>query len=296
MQCYINGNQYTYTNLVRDDDLIRNSFNKLAQETFKLDLEPWYQSGFWGSSYLPHVLLVDQQVVANVSVNVMNFAWEGQARRYIQLGTIMTDNRYRGRGLARYLMNRVIQEWGSKCDTVYLFAHDGVVDFYPRFGFVKAVEHQYGMPIRKCNGAFRKLDMTSQQDRELLLRKYSQSNPFSALSMEQNSGLVMLYCSQFMRNSIYYVDHYDAVVIAEHDDTALVCYDIFCEDSGGMQDMLSIIAAENTETVLFGFTPKQREACSVSQLIEADNTLFVLGGKENIFADNQVMFPLLSRA
>lgn len=296
MQCHINGKEYTYTNAVRDDDLIRNSFNQLARETFKLDFEPWYQSGFWGSSYIPHVLLVDQQVVANVSVNVMNIVWEGQARRYIQLGGIMTDNKYRGEGLARFLMNRVIKEWRDKCESIYLFAHDGVVDFYPKFGFLKAIEHQYQLPVRQRVGTVRKLDMTSQHDRELLLTKYDQSNPFSALSVEQNPGLLMFYCSQLMRNNIYYVEQSDAVVIAEHDGTALMCYEIFCDSNRSMEEIISIIATESTETVLFGFTPKRREEYNVSQLDEEDTTLFVLEDKENVFTNNHVMFPLLSRA
>ncbi len=296
MQCNINGKEYIYTDKVRDNDYLRNSFNKLAIKIFGLDFEPWYQNGYWGDSYIPHVLIDNQCVVANVSVNIINTVWQNHKKCYIQLGTIMTDNEYRNKGLARWLINKVIDEWKDRCDSIYLFANNSVLDFYPKFGFMKATEYQYQMPISKKNGLVRKLDLISQQDKELLLRKYSQSNPFSALPMEQNFGLLMFYCSQFMKNNVYYVKQYDAIVIAEYDSDTLICYDIFCNGESCLQDILSVMVAANTKTVVLGFTPKQREKYKVSGLHEEDTTLFVLKDKENIFSDNQIMFPLLSHA
>lgn len=86
---------YKFTSTVRDDVVLRKSFNELTQQTFGFDFEGWYQSGHWGDMYIPHVLLDGEKVVSNVSVNIMKFAVSGTTKHYIQLGTVMTDSEYR---------------------------------------------------------------------------------------------------------------------------------------------------------------------------------------------------------
>lgn len=49
----------------------------------------------------------------------------------------MTDVKYRDQGLLRIIMEKVIAEWKDKCELIYLFANDSVLDFYPKFGFDK---------------------------------------------------------------------------------------------------------------------------------------------------------------
>jgi GNAT superfamily N-acetyltransferase len=296
MKYSINGKEYTYNSDILGNDQIRISFMELTQKTFGLDFETWYQNGYWGKSYIPHVLLDNNHVVANVSVNIINTVWQNQRKSYIQLGTVMTDSKYRNKGLARFLLNKILEEWKDKCDAVYLFANDSVLDFYPKFGFVRASEYQSEMPIYKNQGVVKKLDMSSPQDRELLLGKYAQSNPFSALPMIDNVGLLMFYCSQFMSNNVYYVEECDAIVIAEYEDDNLLCYDIFCTNDKALGDILSIMSTENTKNVRFGFALKKTYNYKISQLNGENTTLFVLSSKENVFADNQLMFPLLSHA
>lgn len=297
MKYNINGEEYTYNSNILGDEQRRISFNELAQKTFGLDFETWYKNGYWRKSYIPHVLLDNKQVVANVSVNIIDTIWQNQRKSYIQLGTIMTDTKYRNKGLVRFLINKILEESKDKCDAIYLYANDSVLDFYPKFGFVIASEYQSEVPVfYKTQGIVKKLDMSLSQDRELLLSKYAQSNPFSALPMIDNVGLLMFYCFQFMNNNVYYVEKYDAIVIAEYEDDSLLCYDIFCSDDKELNDILSIMAIESTKSVLFGFALKNVCNYKNSQLKEEDTTLFVLSSKENIFAHNQLMFPLLSHA
>lgn len=296
MKCNINGKEYTYNSNMLGDEQRRISFNELAKKTFGLDFETWYQNGYWGKSYIPHFLLDNKHVVANVSVNIIDTVWKNQRKSYIQLGTVMTDTEYRNKGLARFLINKILEEWKDKCDAIYLFANDSVLDFYPQFGFVMASEYQSEMPIYKTQGIVKKLDMSLTQDRELLLSKYVQSNPFSALPMMDNVGLLMFYCSQFMKNNVYYVENCDAIVIAEYKDNSLLCYDIFCSNDKELSDILSIMAIESTKSVLFGFALKHAYNYKNSQLNEEDTTLFMLSSKENVFVHNQLMFPLLSHA
>lgn len=296
MQFYINGTVYMLDNNIRENKKVRQGFNELSKKTFNLSFETWYQNGYWTDKYIPYVLLDGDRVVSNVSVNIIDTIWKNEQKRYIQLGTIMTDIEYRGKGLSRLLMEKVLEEWKYKCDTIYLFANDTVLDFYPKFGFIKANEYQHQMSINYQTGAIRRLDMSSLTDREVLLEKYQHSNPFSALPMVDNAGLLMFYCSQFMKDCVYYVEDYDAVVVAMKDDENLICFDIFCDEKNDINDILAIVAKKNTVNVVFGFSPKDITNCQASLLQEEDNTLFVLSNKENIFIDNQLMFPLLSHA
>ena len=38
---------------IRDDAGLRNSFNRLAEKTFELNFENWYQNGYWKDNYIP---------------------------------------------------------------------------------------------------------------------------------------------------------------------------------------------------------------------------------------------------
>lgn len=73
--------------------------------------------------------------------NRIDTVWRGEALRLVQLGTVMTAPAHRGKGLARSLMEAVLDDWGRTCDGVYLYANGTVLEFYPKFGFVPAREH-----------------------------------------------------------------------------------------------------------------------------------------------------------
>ena len=120
---------------IRDDAALRSSFNRLAEKTFDLNFENWYQNGYWKENYIPYAAVREGQVIANVSVNPMTFSENGILHHYIQLGTVMTDSAFRGQGLCRLLMEAVEKDWADRAEAIYLFANDTVLDFYPRFGF-----------------------------------------------------------------------------------------------------------------------------------------------------------------
>ena len=69
----------------RNDPVLRHSFNALARETFGLDFEPFYRSGYWGDAYNPCSVVEDGAVVANVSVNEICGLLHGRRRRYIDV-------------------------------------------------------------------------------------------------------------------------------------------------------------------------------------------------------------------
>ena len=102
---------------------------------------------------MPYSVVVDGAVAANVSVNRTDFVLDGEKKRFIQLGTVMTDERYRGRGMIRRLMAEVERDCAGKADGVYLFANGTVLDFYPKFGFRRAAEVRYARALEPCGAA-----------------------------------------------------------------------------------------------------------------------------------------------
>lgn len=294
MEYTIQGHTYVYSSSIKQDVALRNSFINLTKQIFAIDFSNWYENGYWGDNFIPHVLADGEKVVANVSVNVMHTQFAGVKKRYLQLGGIMTHPDYRGRGLARWLIEQILTEWLLACDAVYLFANDSVLNFYPKFGFEKTCEYQHKMKIGKKPGAVRKLNMENAADRKLLWEKYALSNPFCAFPFQKNPGVLFFYCTQFMKNHVYYLKDFDAVVIAESQGEKLLCYDIYCFGGLQLQDILAVLVQEELQEVYLGFTPKDGGDFAVSPYKEEDTTLFVLSAKENLLKEHQLMFPLLS--
>ena len=119
----VNGKEYQFNKGYGKNNELRKSFNNLAQRIFGFDFEQWYQDGYWKEQYIPYSMIDGDKVVANISVNIMNFKVFGEEKRYIQLGTVMTNPDYRNQGLVRILIKKVIDDYGDKCDLMYLFAN-----------------------------------------------------------------------------------------------------------------------------------------------------------------------------
>ena len=140
-------------------------------------------------------------------------------------------------------------------------------------------------------GGMRKLDMECGADRELLRSCYLKSNPFSQLTVVNNFELLMFYSISFMKNCIFYLKKFDAVIIAEYEDTVMTCYDIFCDPHQELDAILSASAKEDTAFADLGFLPVSRGTCVPTE--EKGDTLFLLKGKENIWKGRQLTFPHL---
>ena len=139
---------------LRENAALRQSFFSLAEQIFGISFAEWHRGGYWQQSYLPYALVEGEEVVANVSVNTMEFLRFGERKRYVQLGTVMTAPRFRGQGLARQLLEHVLLEWESCCQGIYLYANDTVLNFYPKFGFQPQEEYAFFFPLSQRPGDF----------------------------------------------------------------------------------------------------------------------------------------------
>jgi hypothetical protein len=210
----------------------------------------------------------------------------------------MTDKEYRNKGLNRFLMEKVLGEWRSKCDLIYLFANDSVLDFYPKFGFKSAKEYQHSIEICPANPTpdFEKLNMSDEKNKDFLFNKVNQSLHFSQLSMNDNASLIMFYCTSFMNQNVYYIKTFDAIVIAEFNDSALYINDIFCGREVVLNDIILSMINKEIKKVILGFTPKDTISFDEILLKQEDTTLFILDDKWGIFDNKRIMFPVLSHS
>ncbi|NML40817.1 GNAT family N-acetyltransferase [Chitinophaga sp. G-6-1-13] len=295
MKYNIKGKTYTYIADIKDNNPVRLSFDQLSVQTFHLSFEPWHHNGYWDHTCVPHVLLDGDTVIANATVNVLRVRWQEEEKTWLQLGTVMTHPDYRHQGLSRWLMDKIFEEWEGQYNLMFLFANERVLDFYPKFGFVPVSEYQYHTrQLTPQPGKVRQLDMDNAADCALLLRKYAQSNPFAALTVTDPAGLLMFYCTQFMKTCVYHLEETDVIAVVEHKEGVMTCHDIFGETHQSLNNILSVLMEKNTQQITLGFTPKDTSGFTMLPLKTEDLTLFVLEEQQHLFADNQLMIPTLA--
>jgi hypothetical protein len=71
------GRAYEYVTNFKDDDKLRKSFNELTEKTFNFNFVNYYENGYWGENYIPCSIMDEGRIVANVSVNLMDFYVDG---------------------------------------------------------------------------------------------------------------------------------------------------------------------------------------------------------------------------
>ncbi|WP_022763619.1 GNAT family N-acetyltransferase [Butyrivibrio sp. XPD2006] len=266
----------------RNNDALRASFNRLAEKTFGLNFENWYQNGFWQDNYIPYSVVIDGEVVSNVSVNACNMNYKGKIVKLIQLGTIMTDNDHRGKGYAGALMEEVIKDYDGKVDGIYLFANDSVLEFYPKFGFKEAKEYQYSKEVTisgKCKA--QNIPLTDKTDFDRVAKILDTNNQNAQLYMVGNPGLYMFYLSQFMTENLFYIEECSSYAVAEVEDDTLILHAIVGD--GAVDEVIRAFGSQVKKVVLC-FTPKDTGGFEKTELHEEDTTFFVRG---KFFEDNR---------
>lgn len=279
----------------RHDAALRQSFNALAEATFGLNFENWYQNGFWGDNYDPYSIWEDGKVVANVSLNRTDMAIDGQTRRLYQLGTVMTDPAYRNRGYIRILMAEIGKDI-TDADGVYLFANDGVLEFYPKFGFVPGKEHFFTKSVQQDGPCrMKNVPMRTSEDWNKLKHAMEKSTFRSACAMVNNPGLIFFYVSQFMQDCVYHDETLNAWVIAEVEDVELLIHNVFAPAEVSLDSVIQAFGSE-IRTAALGFTPVDPDGFVCQEYREEDCTFFIKGNGFRDFADRKLRIPSLSHA
>lgn len=259
----------------RNEDL-RKSFFSLAKETFGIRFETWHKHGFWNDRYIPFSYVKNGNVIANVSVNLVDLIIEGNRKSAVQLGTVMTHPDYRGNGLSASLMYKVLEEFENKFDFIYLFANDSVLHFYPKFGFRPVEEHIYYADSfsSQSKKVVRKLNGNEEKDLRFIYKYASERMPLSqSFGTDCTQGILMYYCMNIFPNNIYYMEDEDVIVMYERNEKQIDLYDIIGRKRFSIQNVISAILEPSDEKVMFHFTPDFKELQAKS--IGYDGNLFV---------------------
>lgn len=279
----------------RRDKALRDSFNRLAEKTFGLNFEGWYQNGFWGDNYNPYSVVVNGEVVANVSVNRTDLVIGGERKRIYQLGTVMTEVSHRNQGLIRAIMAEVDKDLAD-ADGVYLFGNDNVVEFYPKFGFRPGKEYCCEKAVTQTGpNEMRQVPMGSPEDWAALKRAMEKSIFRGGCDMVDNPQLIFFYVSQFMQESVFYCEWLDAHVVAELEDGELVIHNVFSPKEITLDQVIEAFGGE-VKRVTLGFSPADMEGWEVRDYHEEDCNFFARGDVFDSFEKAKLRIPTLSHA
>lgn len=299
MKLILQNNEYNFLIGYHLEDEYRHSFNDLAKNVFGISFEDWYKAGYWNEKYIPYTLFYGHKAIANASANIMDFNTFGESKRYIQVGTVMTDENYRNKGLSRFLMEKILDDWNNKCDFVYLYANSTVLDFYPKLGFSRIKEYEYFKKIKKSKaGSFEKLNMDIQENRDKLHDCIKNNKIFSNLSMQENADLVMFYCITVLKDCVYYSKSLDVFAVAKFNNGQIHLLDVFSKVEIDLDNIIDAFCNIENDSILLGFTPKNIHSYEVRVVDEVlkDEVLFIQNNKTTLFDNNKIMFPLLSHA
>lgn len=257
----------------QDDAQYRLSFHRLTKQIFGFDLEEWYQKGFWGDRYVPYSYLDGEEIIANVSVNKMDLVLEGEKRKAIQIGTVMTHPAYRRKGLCAGLLTHIFEEYDQDYDLFYLFANDSVLDFYPKFGFRQIAESRFWLDINtranEKNNPARKLDITDPATLKRVCQIAASRRPVSdVFGVEQAENLVMFHALYFYKDFLYYCEAEETVILCEREGHTLYIYDLISAGDFDFQGIVDTIADNTIERIVFHFTPNLLNVttqCSVTK-------------------------------
>lgn len=273
----------------KDDQELRNSFNQLTRETYGFDFEEWYKNDYWTDRYIPYSLMAGDRIVANVSANIMNCTIQGEHKKYIQIGTVMTAKEYRKQGLGRELIEKVITIYKDQCDGIYLFANNNVLEYYPKFGFKVGKEFIYKKKLNtEIKGDFIKI--TDNREKFFDYVHNAAVNDGMAIC---NDGLMGFY--QHNLDDVYYSSSLDAYVILIFAGNKVQLQAIIAKYEVDMDIVVSYLGGM-AEVVVLDFTPLNRKGYEVSEYKTEDCTLFFMGEDLERIEREQMHFSPLSHA
>lgn len=288
------------SNYMRDDTL-RHALNDLTKKTFGFDFENWVTGGYFEGDYIPYSFIEDGKIISNVSANRMTFLQNGAVRNYIQIGTVMTDEAYRRQGLAKKLMDYVVEQHRDSCDGFYLFANPDAVGFYDKCGFFKETEYRYSVKEEFCRKIpageiFMPVNSKDEQMKQKYMDMVRHSIANSSLEQLNKFGLQMFYTAAM--ENVYYAKEMDCFIVAEMEENTLLLQSIVCKNHVTLLDVLQRVGGEYHKCQL-GFVPalKDMDICMAEKYDGADDyRLFYLGGQLKSIEDEKLYFPVLSHA
>ncbi|MER2108515.1 MAG: GNAT family N-acetyltransferase [Solibacillus sp.] len=279
------------------DAFLEDSFFELAHTTFGIDLAQWAELGYWDDHYIPYVFMFNNEVIANVSVSIATMILDSKPRKAAQIGTVMTRTGYEKKGLIRRLLQAVLDDF-THVEILYLFANEGAVGLYPKFGFEKRSQVKYSLQVADLYlrpAEVKKLDMQDAKARELLFETVIHRMPVSLkLGILQNEAIVMFHALTTYKDCMYYVPSLQIIVIAKEEGETMHIVDIIAKRPMNVLEVLEQLPITGN-TVELGFTPDELAVTGKQTSLIEKNTLFVKLQSDEDYSEHR-RFPLTAKA
>ena len=265
---------YTYIKGFQQEDALMKSYFEYTQCVFGFELAKWRAEGFWQSQYIPHSFECSGRIIANVSASIMKVQIQGKEIDAVQLGSVGVLPEYRGEGLARLLLEKVLQEY-REYPLIFLFAGEDVWEFYSKFGFKGTMET---IPYRMVQGRgesleAEKLTLESSHIKRLLESRLQGS---SILDARGNQSIYWFHLMYIFGDCLYYIKEKDIVFIAKQNGEEVNVYDVLSTNPVTFDDIKGYLLKDGVEKVRFHFTPDWLVDSYELETLQEDK-IFVLG-------------------
>ncbi len=260
-----------------------------------LDFRPWYAWGGWTSAYEAHAFAEAGEIVANVSVMRMRLVVGGQEIRGAQLGAVGCVPERRGRGLVRALLERALAQVEPEADLIFLYANEGVLDLYPRFGFRRVGESLFELELAldPALAPAPRLDLDDASRRAGWLSACARSVPATERFGARDYGPVALWhaCNAYPRD-VRLLEEWNAYVVAVQRGDTLHLLDVASPRRFDLLPVLPRLIGEPVARIRFGFCPERW--CPAARAVgPSDEALFVRGALP--LPVEPFGFPMLAR-
>ncbi|NKC67114.1 GNAT family N-acetyltransferase [Vagococcus fluvialis] len=288
--------QYRLVKGIKEQEELRQSFNQLAEDTFEINFVEWYESGYWGKNYIPYSLVDGKKIIANASITKSKMMINNQSYETIQIGTVMTAENYRSKGLSKELITDIINDYKEKVDFIYLFANETVLDFYPKFGFKRIDELSIELKtesIEKKDG----LEVVNFKEHQEKIEKMANNRNNSYLNsyLEDGYNLTMFYYGSVFKEGISYIKELDTYLCYEIENKECHLFDVLSDKEISMKEVLNYLFLEKNSRVYCHFDVKEESIVKIKETVPVDDdALFVLGVEEELFKSFKL--PLFNHA
>lgn len=287
---------YKFIKNYKENDVYRLSFNALAQKTFGIDFEKWYQAGCWNDQYICYSFLEGDTVVANASVSHYKMWIEGQMRKVVQIGTVMTDENHRRKGLGRKLMDAILDDYQEESDLIFLFGDCDALDFYHQFDFSTTNETSCVLDVSEFSfkdGEIRQLSIENNDDFELIKainkERVVLNRECDVIDAQHISNW---HAINLFPEHLYYLPDEDSLVYMKHREDTLHVFGISSRKSVELDLLLSRMMTSDTKKVICHFTVTETKAKKTCRPVVSDDEFFVKGAS----FPEEFMYPYVFRA
>lgn len=246
--------------------------NKLLKDVF-LDFQFWYDLNLWNEEYESYSFIEDGDIVSNICVYKTQILFEQKIYNALSIGAVATKKEYRNRGLSRRLMEHIIEKYGNI--PMYLSANEGVINFYPKFGFKNITEKLPVCEYEINNDiSINKLKYNNPRVWNYIHKRVNYSHKLDCLNTK-SINIFHIYWG-YLRDLIYELSEINTMVIAKQEGTTLNLIGVFSLREISFSELVKHLPFNNVKNIEFGFMPYWNDIDYIMKEYKTD-PIFVRG-------------------